>query len=1038
MWLLDHPRMLPLNPHLMRLSAALCWVGCCLGCGTEQPSFLGGQAARPPMPVDLRFNEIVSNNAGVWIDERGEADDYIEIINAASEPRDLGQYVIGDSSAVVELPRITLAPNQIVLLWADGHSEQGVSHLGLKVSAQGEALTLRRHNGTIVDQVNVPPLAAHHAYQRMPDALGPFADCGWATPARLNGDTCGPPPVPDLPEQTTYAPYTWPSPWPPLPRPIMLTELALRPASFIELLNTTDQTLDLSQYQVTLAAHGVGYPWPSLVDGVQLAWPRTNLGPHERLVVPVSSGDIADIAATTTFEGVATLWNLADATAIDRKDFSRFPDNASLARVPDPDGPFRFCTNTSPNRSNDECQPLAQRAVGDHVRDLSTPNDFAALSNARGTVGAAAVEFIVDMQSGDEVTLLNSANWDLHFIFIREVIDRQPHLDRCTLEGLNDFNNAWMEFSIQQYLVGKDKNGVVIDSVATRRYLLGNLVKYAGTNIQTVEFTSGDYISSQQMLRAFNAVLRHVDDPTKWALRPQVPRQGDPTSQVARARQIEGQLPIVDQNAPFRDLTFQPLVPTVGYGTLRYLPSDSIADAELGPRDIVVTDGVPLDIPFVAGLITEAFQTPLAHVNVLSRGRGTPNMGLSNARDNPLLKPLFGKLVRLEVRSSDFLIEEANNDDAVAFWNSRKPQGPAAVPRMDTSVRGLQPLSAHSIADIPSIGGKAAQLAELGRVGLCAIITRRQFPVRMPRNSLPPQPQFPARIPSDSFAIPVVYSLEHFEKSGAKARLARYLRDSAFNADPKVREQRLSAVRADILATPIDAELLRTVRAQMSKNWPGQRVRFRSSSNTEDLPHFNGAGLYISTGVNANASDEEVATEIRTVWASLWRLRAYDEREYYNIDQNSVAMAVLVQEAFPSEAANGVAISRDILEPSNQNAFYINAQAGEALVTNPAPGVVSDQFTYTPSNSPPVAMHSRSSLTDGDRVLSDTEVAWVYCSLRQIHDHFRPLLDPNRQNPWFAMDIEFKFIGPDRQLVIKQARPFSFGQEAPLGWCDFY
>ncbi len=82
-------------------------------------------------------------------------------------------------------------------------------------------------------------------------------------------------------------------------------------------------------------------------------------------------------------------------------------------------------------------------------------------------------------------------------------------------------------------------------------------------------------------------------------------------------------------------------------------------------------------------------------------------------------------------------------------------------------------------------------------------------------------------------------------------------------------------------------------------------------------------------------------------------------------------------------------------------------------------------------------MQSRSSLTNGERVLSDDDTSQVYCSLKQIHDHFRPLVDPNHENPWFAMDIEFKFIGPDHQLIVKQARPYSFGQEAPSGWCDF-
>jgi hypothetical protein len=149
-------------------------------------------------------------------------------------------------------------------------------------------------------------------------------------------------------------------------------------------------------------------------------------------------------------------------------------------------------------------------------------------------------------------------------------------------------------------------------------------------------------------------------------------------------------------------------------------------------------------------------------------------------------------------------------------------------------------------------------------------------------------------------------------------------------------------------------------------------------------------------------------------------------------------MGVLVQEAFPSEKANGVAISRDILEPVWKDLFYINAQVGEALVTNPAPGVNSDEFTYSLDRSPSIVMHSRSSLTDGSSVLAEDESRLLACNLSRIHDHFRALIDPEQKNPWFAMDIEFKFIGNQRQLVIKQARPYSFGNEAPVGWCDLF
>jgi hypothetical protein len=394
------------------------------------------------LPVDLRINEVVSQNEGVWVDDVGETDDYIELINASSETRDLSQYVLEDSSHTVALPQVQLEPNQVVMLWADNQLEQGPTHIGFKIGSEGEGLTLLR-DGAVIDQVQVPPLLAHHAYQRIPDGTGPFVDCGWATPSRQNGTTCGPPPLPELPEGQVYASYAWPSPWPPRPQPLMLTELALRPAGFIEVLNTSERAVDLSQYQLRIAPHGVGTPWPTLSEGAAPGWPTQVLESGQRVAVAVSETDIATVAATPTFEGVVTLWSQADGNATDREGFSYYPEGVSLARVPDPDGTFRFCINSSPGRSNADCNPLAERALGDHLRDLSTPNDFAALAGGRGEVGAAAVEFILDMASGDVVTLLNSADWDIHYCFVREVVQGLPHMDRCIAEQRAEFNLGW-------------------------------------------------------------------------------------------------------------------------------------------------------------------------------------------------------------------------------------------------------------------------------------------------------------------------------------------------------------------------------------------------------------------------------------------------------------------------------------------------------------------------------------------------------------------------------------------------------------------
>ena len=170
----------------------------------------------------------------------------------------------------------------------------------------------------------------------------------------------------------------------------------------------------------------------------------------------------------------------------------------------------------------------------------------------------------------------------------------------------------------------------------------------------------------------------------------------------------------------------------------------------------------------------------------------------------------------------------------------------------------------------------------------------------------------------------------------------------------------------------------------------GRRVRLRSSSNTEDLPGFTGAGLYTSVSVAVDDPDPDldVATGLRTVWASLWSPRAFDERESALVDHAAAAMGVLIEPAFTNERANGVAISRNILDPIYGDASYFNAQAGEASVTNPAPGVTSEQGTFESGQPPRVLYTSRSSLTS-EPVVSTEELTTLMCALGAIHNHFR-------------------------------------------------
>ncbi|HEX5100209.1 MAG TPA: lamin tail domain-containing protein, partial [Polyangiaceae bacterium] len=466
--------------------AAFCF-SAALGCGSVDP-------AQAPQPKDLRINEVVSNNEGVYVDERGEADDYVELINVSDHTLRLSEYVLIDHSGANSLPSLELAPGELQVLWADEAPEQGRLHLGFRISAAGEELVLQKNTGEELDRVLVPPLADHHAYVRMPDGTGAFSDCSWASPNRENGSSCGPEPPPPPPPDLEFPPYTWAPHYPGASQPLVITEAALRPADFVEVKNTSSEAVDLSLYTLWLAPHASGVSWPLAGSGVELPLPKQKLAAGARVALSVRESATIELERDPEFYGVLTLYRASDGAPVDRADFSSWPKRAVLAR-PEPGGPLGFCANATRGEPNDDCASLASRDVGDHESGLLTPEDFHALAAGRGGVGAESVEFVVDLQSGDQVTFLNAGDWDLHYTFIREEIEHQPHLDRCDPAQRQEYNKGWVAFSQENYFV-----------VEGRRYLLGTLVKYAGTELETMEFAPGDTISAEQMQHAFFTV----------------------------------------------------------------------------------------------------------------------------------------------------------------------------------------------------------------------------------------------------------------------------------------------------------------------------------------------------------------------------------------------------------------------------------------------------------------------------------------------------------------------------------------------------
>jgi hypothetical protein len=264
------------------------------------------------------------------------------------------------------------------------------------------------------------------------------------------------------------------------------------------------------------------------------------------------------------------------------------------------------------------------------------------------------------------------------------------------------------------------------------------------------------------------------------------------------------------------------------------------------------------------------------------------------------------------------------------------------------------------------------------------------------------------------------------------------LEDAEFAADPAVREAELATLREDMLTAPVSEEFQKTLKAKIAADYPGLTMRFRTSTNSEDLDGFPCAGCYESqTGDPKNW--ETVLDAVRGAWSSIWLFRTFEERSYYGIDHHSVGMALLVHHNFPAEEANGVAVTNNPFDIEGlEPAFYVNVQwGGQAEVVHPPAGVTSDSFLYFFSNpNQPITFLAHSNLVpEGETVLTSKQTYELGVALDAIHNRFSAAYGPKSGNKgWYAMDVEFKFDDMDQtdgkpHLFVKQARPYPGQQD---------
>ena len=422
-----------------------------------------------------------------------------------------------------------------------------------------------------------------------------------------------------------------------------------------------------------------------------------------------------------------------------------------------------------------------------------------------------------------------------------------------------------------------------------RRFILGTIAYQTPIKRWTFEFWEGDLIPADQIKIAADVINRSFFVPV--AYKPNSNRQDEATRTLAGVQRVL-------QSDIAKEQEYQALNLAKGIGRIHVIPKLD-EHVEIGFNEILVLDEAPIQLPPVAGIITSKPSTPLSHINLLAKGWGIPNAYIKNAQT--LLKQYDGWWVTFETRRDNYSIKRADVDQLREYQKRLAQRLDVVKPKFDlseTRLLGLGQQRAHSSI---AFGGKSANLGEL-------------MNARLPGIQVP-----------NGFTVPFYYYDQFLKANKLDDAIYALLNDQKFVHDPAYRREHLTELRRRIEQGTFDEKLRAQIVRRARLEFPNKGLFVRSSSNSEDLPNFSGAGLY-STVPNVKG-DQQLIDAVKTVWASLWNFEAYEARERMAVDHSKIFMAVLIQEGINSESS-GVMITTDPYNKENKGAIYISAKRG--------------------------------------------------------------------------------------------------------------
>jgi phosphoenolpyruvate synthase/pyruvate phosphate dikinase len=378
-----------------------------------------------------------------------------------------------------------------------------------------------------------------------------------------------------------------------------------------------------------------------------------------------------------------------------------------------------------------------------------------------------------------------------------------------------------------------------------------------------------------------------------------------------------------------------------------------------------------------------------------------PNAYVKNAHE--VFREYDGWWVSFETKPGEYAIKRADLKQLDEYQKRVREQRSLMTPRFTLAVRRLAPLREQRRTSVVAYGAKSANLGHV-------------LNARLPGVVVP-----------DGFTVPFFYYDQFVRENGLEEPIFEMLNDQKFVHDPAYRRARLKEMRGRIQAGRLNPQLRAAVLGRVRAQFRGKGLFVRSSTNAEDLPNFNGAGLY-NTVPNVRG-DDNLAEAIKNVWSSIWNFEAYEARERAGIDHSKVYPAVLIQEGVDADSA-GVMITTDPYDADNRGAIYISAKRGLGIKVVEGRRVA-EQLIFSP-RSQAVRVLTRSDeesllkfdegggvkevpITGERVVLKDETVRRLARAAAQIKRLFG-----NREQ-----DIEWVFRGA--QIYIVQSRPYIAG-----------